>query len=101
MATMIEELEKALRANLKGEFTSLTVSFNDDHAANYCTAKTYAERYGAYDEHDDWVSPEERERALDQNSVWTLHWYPDTPVGFCRLRASTLSAVVDAALAED
>ncbi len=41
----------------------------------------------------DWVSPEEREKAIRDDSVWVLHWYPETPVGFCCLAASSLEAL--------
>ena len=44
-----------------------------------------------------WVSPEERAKALETKEIWTLHWYPDTPVGFIEVAASTLEAVLDAA----
>jgi hypothetical protein len=42
-----------------------------------------------------WVSPEERERALSTGEVWTIQWYPDTPVGFHRVAASTLTAAIN------
>lgn len=42
---------------------------------------------------DEWVSPGERQRAIEQDSVWRLQWYPDTPIGFCVLCASTLEAL--------
>jgi hypothetical protein len=42
----------------------------------------------------DWfVSPEEWNKAVAEDSVWVLHWYPDTPVGFYRIAASTLEAI--------
>lgn len=43
---------------------------------------------------DDFVSKEERARAIEQDELWELHWYPDTPVGFHRRYASTLEAVL-------
>ena len=42
---------------------------------------------------EDWVSKEERERAIALDSVWTLQWYPDTPVGFYKIAASSLEAL--------
>ena len=44
----------------------------------------------------DWVSPEQREKALIHNSFWELHWYPDTPIGFYRLLAYDLAVLLEA-----
>lgn len=91
----IDELEKSLRSLLAGKFTCLSISFND-HAVNYQDAQT-AINEGDY-EHADWVSEDEKERAKTENSVWVLQWYPTTPVGFCAVAASSLSACVTHAL---
>ena len=40
---------------------------------------------------DDFESPEALQRALDTDECWVLQWYPDTPVGFCRVAAPTFS----------
>jgi hypothetical protein len=42
---------------------------------------------------DDFISPEEWHEAVPKDSVWVLHWYPETPIGFSRLAASTLEAL--------
>lgn len=44
--------------------------------------------------------PDEGEivKAIETDSVWTIQWYPDTPVGFCRVAAATLSRALEAAL---
>lgn len=44
----------------------------------------------------DFISPEEYEKAIKEDSVWTLEWYPDTPVGRHVMRASSLQAIEDA-----
>ena len=44
-------------------------------------------------EADCFVSPEEWRKAVAEDSVWVLHWYPDTPIGFYRIAASTLEAI--------
>lgn len=93
-----EETEKLLLGLLKGEHSSLTIGFNDDHACNYATAQMWRDEWGFYggrfDDRIDWVSDEERERAIAQNSVWTLQWYPNTPIGFNCIGASSLSALL-------
>lgn len=35
-----------------------------------------------------------RQRAIDTDELWTLQWYPDTPVGFYFVAASTLEEVL-------
>ena len=44
-------------------------------------------------EPDYFVSPEEWQKAVAEDSVWVLHWYPHTPIGFHRIAASTLEAI--------
>lgn len=44
----------------------------------------------------DWVSDEERERAIAADEVWCLQWYPETPVGFNAIAASSLEALREA-----
>ena len=45
-------------------------------------------------EPDSWATPEERQRALDSDSIWRVQWYPDTPIGFYVVHASSLSAAL-------
>ena len=42
---------------------------------------------------DDFISEEEWHKAVAEDSVWVLHWYPNTPVGFTRIAASTLDDI--------
>lgn len=94
----LDELKAKL---LKGEHVSLTLAFNDLCAPNYCTVAKYLETYGPEDfDRWGWISPEERQKAIDTNSWWTLQWYPETPVGFCIISASSLEALLAAAEAE-
>ena len=44
-------------------------------------------------ESDFFVSPEEWSKAIKEDSVWVLHWYPETPIGFYQIAASTLEAI--------
>ena len=41
----------------------------------------------------DFTSPDEWDKAISENNVWVLQWYPDTPVGFHRIAASTLEVI--------
>lgn len=94
----IKRAESLLLGLLKGEYSSLTIGFNDDHACNYVKAEGWRDEYGFYTGDDKdriaWVSDDEREKAIADNSVWTLQWYPRTPVGFECLGASSLSAIL-------
>lgn len=48
-------------------------------------------------ESGDWISYEEQQKATETGEIWTLQWYPDTPIGFCRMAASSLNALLEAA----
>lgn len=89
----VPELENFLKGLLRGEFSNLTISFNE-HSDSYLTAEKAVE-YGDYDRVQ-WVSDEEKLRAIEANSVWMLQWYPDTPIGSHTIAASTLAACLDA-----
>ncbi len=41
--------------------------------------------------------PDEAEiaKSIQTGEVWTIQWYPDTPVGFCRVHAATLSRALE------
>jgi hypothetical protein len=66
---------------------------HNEHRDVYETVEEY------YDA-DDFISPEEWRDAVAKDSVWVLHWYPETPIGFVRIAASTLGAI-EAKLKED
>ena len=69
---------------------------HNDHLSVYETAEQWwADRVRHNGDEDDWVSREEKAKALESNEVWELRWYPDTPVGFCIRLASTLEAVLE------
>lgn len=85
--------------DLKG-YTSLTISFNDEHACNYASAQRFLDEWGQYSDLREWVSEKERAKAFEANSVWTAHWHPDTPVGFKTLRAASLPVLINALNAE-
>ena len=45
---------------------------------------------------DDFVSMDEWDKAVREDSVWTLQWYPVTPIGFHLIAASSLEAIQQA-----
>lgn len=42
-----------------------------------------------------WKNEEQKQRAIDANEVWTLQWYPETPVGFHAVAAPTLEELLE------
>lgn len=62
--------------------------------------KTYYQTVLGQAEHEDadvcdWVSEEEWAKAIESNEMWEILWYPYTPVGSRRIKASTLQALLD------
>lgn len=45
----------------------------------------------------DWVSLEQRAKAIETDNVWVVQWYPDTPVGSYRRCGADLDVVLAAA----
>jgi len=70
---------------------SLTLSHNE-HKDSYITVKEWLDFISCYD--DEWKNEEQKQRAIDTNEIWELHWYPNTPTGFCRLLAPTLEELL-------
>lgn len=66
---------------------TLTLDHND-HKNVYETFEQALEN-GRYRE-EDFVTPVQFKIARAQDSVWTLHWYPDTPIGFYSKHAADL-----------
>lgn len=75
----------------------LGIQFNQ-HAVYYQTAEEWlADQDDGSDRcWFDWVSDEERQKALASGRVWTCQWYQDTPVGFSALAASSFEALMAA-----
>lgn len=93
----MKDLEQQLRSKLRGEFSSLAIEFNN-HACNYCSV---AEAVGERDLYDfgTWASEDEKQKAIATDSVWSIHWYPLTPVGFRCILASSLEVAMAAFMA--
>ena len=71
---------------------------HNPHALVYETVAQYLD-HAEEDGESDFISGAEREKSLATGELWEFRWYPETPVGFCTRRASTLQALL-AALAE-
>jgi hypothetical protein len=90
----LEELEQTLRNLLHGKYSSLTLSFNERNGPNYETVADIANEESC----NDWISEEEKQKAIAANGVWVLHWYPNTPVSFFAIAASSIPPLIEKAL---
>jgi hypothetical protein len=92
---MLKKRVQALEANKPNPFdwlpkhaAALFLTHND-HKGVY---ESVEDHYGHLEDCD-WVSPEEKQKAIELDSVWELQWYPDTPIGSYYVAASSLEAI--------
>ena len=63
----------------------------DPHTTGYETVEEYL--LTEWGNHLNWISDGEKQRAIETGHIWTLQWYPNTPVGFYVVAAASLSAL--------
>lgn len=70
---------------------------HNDHKDQYQTAEDWIKDNECVPEtqYAEWISDDERQKAIDNDSIWTLQWYPDTPVGFQCVAASSFEALME------
>lgn len=73
----------------------LYLTRNAENAPCYQTAAKWIE--DSPEDFDD-VPADELQRMKDTNTIWCLHVYPHTPIGFWRIYGATLEYVLDAAI---
>ena len=79
-----------LVAQCKGE---VHVTFNP-HTVDYCTVEEYLR--GICDDDRDYgpnhenIPAETRDAMVEANRIVEVQWYPDTPIGFCRVYGPSL-----------
>ena len=89
----MQDLEAKLMSLMKGEFSSLKIEYNDGCGYYRKAADEIAENPEYYSD-DSFVSLEDKQKCIDENSLWTIHWYPNTPVGFCHMHGSSLALIL-------
>lgn len=47
--------------------------------------------------HDEEISPKEADEILTSDSLWSIQWYPNTPVGFYKVYGCSLSSALEKA----
>lgn len=75
---------------------SLHLTHNDHKSCYQTVEQSIRDKDFGYAE-DDWVSEEQKQKAIVTNDCWTLQWYPDTPVGFYKMSAADLDVLLEAA----
>lgn len=87
----MHEFEQLLKSLInKPNHTSISLTWNEDHSYMYQAADGNYE----YDS-TEWVSQDEYLKAMTENSVWCLRWYPNTPIVFHCIKASSIQAIID------
>jgi hypothetical protein len=73
---------------------------HNEHRMNYETVAKCAS-HSDYGLQPCWVSEEQRLKAIATDELWTIQWYPDSPVGFFCLWACDLDVLLASALVWD
>lgn len=106
--TRVVNLESALiRITRNNKFPNASIEMNE-YSYEYVTfdeiltdplrnSNAYSDARDAYSDAREWIGNmnEEHKICARNNRVWTLKWYPNTPVGFCKLHASSLLKITE------
>ena len=70
---------------------------HNPHKLLYQPVEDYVNNAGTYE----WLSDADRQQAIAADDLWTIRWYPDTPIGFHQIAAASWDALIDAATTGD
>ena len=76
---------------------SLSLEYRE-RSSCYDTLKEQVEMEDQYFSPDTFLSEEDMKLCIETDKYWTLHFYPDTPIGFYHATASDPKMLVDWAL---
>jgi len=76
---------------------NLTIEHNP-HKAYYQTVEQWLDDDGPDAKDGDELRPEDRAAILATGELWTVQWYPNTPIGSVLVCAATLPRVLERAL---
>ena len=94
---MTERLESIRERLCHGQHSIFLLSWNEFNGINYeSVAQMMEDCPDQYPEQEFVGGAEGKAACGAANSIWTAQWYPETPVGFHRLSAATLPALLDA-----
>ena len=71
------------------------------HLQDYMTAEQQIEEWDRNNSGPEWISAEAKQRSLETNEIWSLHWYPRTAISFYYIAAPTLEELLDYAAKDD
>jgi hypothetical protein len=90
---LMEEVVGVLSSILPEHKGELSITHNR-HKSNYETVEECLS-WGEGVSDDEFATPTTKQKMIDTNEMWECQWYPDTPVGFCRVFASTLEELLN------
>lgn len=70
---------------------SFTINKNE-HKLYYETVEKYLSNLPI--DFDVWISKEDKQKAIDTNVLWEIHWHPSTPVGSYSLYGTSLVEMI-------
>ena len=79
--------------NLPAHKAGMTITHNN-HKNYYQTADQWIEEDEKENEFYTWENEQEKQKAIAKNEIWTMQWYPNTPVGFNCIAASSLESLL-------
>ena len=83
--------------NLPPHKCALFINHNE-HRVYYETIEHFLDCYMVPATAPSFASDEARARAIATDELWTMQWYPDTPIGFHFIAAPTLEELLAFAL---
>ena len=72
---------------------ALTIE-HDPHKVYYETVEQYLDQ-GDLSDSDVWISEEDKQFCLENNTLWLVYWYPHTPVGYFNVYGSDLNKILE------
>lgn len=81
---------KARSLKLPPHTCGLTLQHNK-HKDYYQSIIDYIDENGRFN----WPSEAEKQKAIDVDELWTIQWYPETPIGFNAAAAATLESLLE------
>jgi hypothetical protein len=83
----IERISKMKTFN----YVSMTVTHNE-HKLYYQTAEQFIAEGHVKSQ---FLNQEEVDKAIETDEIWSVQWYPNTPVGSCMVYASKLNVIFE------
>lgn len=67
---------------------------HNPHKMNYQTVAEWSAN-GSDGGSAQWISDEQRKIAVETDSIWTMQWYPNTPISFRFIAAATFEELIE------